>query len=29
MMNKDAVRTKLNLAEGVIVELNHPIGYKK
>jgi hypothetical protein len=29
MMNKDAVRTKLNLPEGVIVELNHPIGYKK
>ncbi len=29
MMNKDAIRTKLNLAEGVIVELNHPIGYKK
>ena len=27
--NTDAVRTKLNLAEGVIVELNHPIGYKK
>lgn len=29
MMNKDAIRTKLNLPEGVIVELNHPIGYKK
>ena len=29
MMNKDASRTKLNLPEGVIVELNHPIGYKK
>ena len=29
MMNKDVVRTKLNLEEGVIVELNHPIGYKK
>ena len=29
MMNKDAIRTKLNLAERVIVELNHPIGYKK
>lgn len=29
MMNKDAVRAKLNLPEGVIVELNHPIGYKK
>ena len=29
MMNKDAIRTKLNLPEGVIVELNHPIGYNK
>ena len=29
MMNKEAIRTKLNLPEGVIIALNHPLGYKK
>ena len=29
MMNKDAVRKALNLADGVDVMLNHPVGYAK
>ena len=27
MMNQDALRKALNLPEGVVIELNHPIGY--